>query len=201
MQCDDAVRLINAYLDETLDEGRRREWRDHLRSCAGCREQALAEEPTLLLGLAVRPEPTPQQIEGCVRNVQAMIRQERLQRRLGTRSRPWLAAAAAAVFIIGAGIMIGAGPAWRLGSGPGLEDGRAVGSSQVAEDAILQGSVDRAGAAPKGLDEPAGATAGHQPAPEVRVDMDGEGVRVYHFAAAGDDDTTVAFIVNPALES
>jgi hypothetical protein len=31
--------------------------------------------------------------------------------------------------------------------------------------------------------------------------MDGEGVRVYHFAVEGDEDTTVAFVVNPALES
>jgi hypothetical protein len=193
MQCEEFVRLIDAYVDDALDEHRRHGWRDHLRSCAECRERALAAEPTLLLGLASAQEPAPQRVEDCVRSVQAMIRQERLQRRLGPRRpRPWMAAAAAVIMALGLGAV------WHLGSGPGLEGGAA----RVAEDAVGQEPTGRTGTVPDEADPAAPLPAGQAPAPEVRVDMDGEGVRVYHFAAAGgDDDTTVAFIVNPALES
>jgi anti-sigma factor RsiW len=37
-------------------------------------------------------------------------------------------------------------------------------------------------------------------APTVEVEMPSEGVRVYQFATEDDPDTTVVFIVNPALE-
>ncbi len=36
--------------------------------------------------------------------------------------------------------------------------------------------------------------------PTVEVEMAGEEVRVYHFAADEDDETAVYFIVNPAME-
>jgi Rieske Fe-S protein len=39
----------------------------------------------------------------------------------------------------------------------------------------------------------------HMP-PQVQVEMESEGVRVYKFADEGDGDTAVYYIVNPALE-
>ncbi len=39
------------------------------------------------------------------------------------------------------------------------------------------------------------------PPPRVRLDMHGEGVRVYEFADDGDGGTAVYYVVNPALES
>jgi predicted anti-sigma-YlaC factor YlaD len=39
------------------------------------------------------------------------------------------------------------------------------------------------------------------PAPDLEVEMEGEGVRVYQFTGDGEEDTVVAFVVNPALDS
>jgi len=39
------------------------------------------------------------------------------------------------------------------------------------------------------------------PAPDLEVEMEGEGIRVYRFAADGEEDTIVAFVVNPVLDS
>jgi len=72
-------------------------------------------------------------------------------------------------------VSIGGVTVWQLGTGDGTTSPSA-GTAAVAADHEM-------------------------PAPEVEVEMDGEGIRVYHFAAEGDDDTAVAFIVNPALES
>ena len=49
--------------------------------------------------------------------------------------------------------------------------------------------------------EAVGGAAAKVPPPEVRLDMHGEGVRVYEFADDGDDETAVYYVVNPALES
>jgi hypothetical protein len=45
-----------------------------------------------------------------------------------------------------------------------------------------------------------GGDEGAPSAPTVEVEMPSEDIRVYQFATENDPDTTVVFIVNPALE-
>ena len=110
MSCEDYRELLPAYLDDSLDEVRRAGFRAHLRSCAGCREFALAEDPALIFSLVDRIEPERERVEACVAAVTAGIRQERLRRRLRPSRRPWLAAAAAVL------VAVTAAGAWWLGS-------------------------------------------------------------------------------------
>jgi hypothetical protein len=123
---------------------------------------------------AATPSPPAEaaRVEACAQAVIAQVRQRRLERRLVKRHRPWLAAAAAAVMVIGGTAV------WRLGYGP-------------ADPAATPSPSEFVGAA-------APPTA---PPPRVEVDMAGEGVRVYQFAQEDDADTAVLYIVNPALES
>jgi hypothetical protein len=44
------------------------------------------------------------------------------------------------------------------------------------------------------------AAAEQAPPPRVELDMEGEDIRIYHFAGAEGDDVAVAFVVNPAME-
>jgi hypothetical protein len=176
MQCDNFRRQMRPYLAEELDGDVRSTWREHLRSCAECREWAVADEPTLLLAsLPVRAS-DPRRVDACAEAVSALIRQERLKTRLRRSSRAWLAAAAAALVLTFAGL------AWRFvpghaGAGP-------------APQATPMAAIT--------AEEP---DSNRQPPPQVEVDMRGDGVRIYHFASDGDADTAVLFIVNPALES
>jgi hypothetical protein len=169
MQCNEFQQQVHAYLDETLEEPRREMWRQHLNSCADCREWALSKEPTLLFIPTRAGQPSPSDIEECVTAVTALIRQDRLNRRLHSRSRPWLAAAAAALISLGGGLL------W-------LQSGNESGSVPTVELAKPEPALPEL------------------PPPEVEVDMDGEGIRVYHFATDGDENVAATFIVNPALE-
>jgi hypothetical protein len=176
MRCDSFRRQMRPYLAEELEGDVRAAWREHLRSCAECREWAVAEEPTLLLaGLPVRG-PDPRRVDACADAVSALIRQERLKTRLRRSSRPWLAAAAAVLVLTCAGLI------WRLLPG------------HAAAGPVPQATPVAAVMA----EEPA---SGRQPPPQVEVDMPGDGVRIYHFASDEDANTAVLFIVNPALES
>ena len=116
--------------------------------------------------------------EGCVvcgAAVTARVRQERLERRLGERRQPWLAAAAAALVVVGAGVV------WRL-----------MPPTSPATLGVPPATVTAAEApGPEKRTEP----------PRVNVDMPGEGIRIYQYAQEPDDDTAVYFIVNPAMES
>jgi len=130
-------------------------------------------EPTLIFARASSaPDASSARVEACTRAVLSQVRQRRLERRLGARRRPWLAAAAAAVFALGAAAIWGV---------TGLVSGPAP-----------------SGPAPSGI---VGAAVHEAPPPRVEVDMVGEGVRVYQFAQEDDADTAVLYIVNPALES
>lgn len=169
MNCLEFRELLDAYLEESLEEERRRMFRRHLRECASCRERAVSEDPTLLFAAAPETLVSEADIEACAAAVTAQIKQQRLARSLSRRRRPWLAAAAAAVILIAGGL------SWK----------------------VLLGSVET----------PIPATAEihlHDDArsvpPTVEVEMAGEEVRVYQFAAEKDDDTAVYFVVNPAME-
>lgn len=171
MECSSFRRQLPPYLEESLDDATRARVRDHLATCADCRSWAVAEDPTLLLVASQPAETSPVEVDNCARAVMAQVRQRRLERRLGGRRRPWLAAAAVAVMAVGAGVV------WRAGS---------PGTDPVA-------GVDATG--------PTTVAAEPGPPPRVEVDMPGADVRVYQWAESDDSDTAVYHIVNPALDS
>jgi anti-sigma factor RsiW len=177
MRCDAFRELMDSYLEEALEGAERQAWRTHLRTCADCRRWAVRVEPTLLFAATEAAAVDGRKVDACADRVAALIRQQRLEQRLGRRRRPWLAAAAAVLLLVGAGVV------WQQMTAP---------DDQVAAPAVVPAVAD-AQVAP--TQPPQG-----QP-PQVEVNMDGEGVRVYQFAGGSDDDTTVLFIVNPALES
>ena len=169
MDCNVFRELLSPYLDESLEEDRRRSFQRHLRECASCRESALSEDPSLLFAWSPEPVISQQDVEACAAAVKARIRQQRLAHRLQRRRRPWLAAAAAVVIMITGGLI------WKVTIG-GVGDSPAPGIEAFAE-----------------------GDARTVP-PTVEVEMAGEDVRVYQFAADDDDDTAIYFIVNPAME-
>lgn len=175
MSCEQFRASLREYVDDRMDGPARTTFRHHLRQCAACRRWAVAEEPSLLFALGAAPAPRPETVEACVSAVTARIRQERLERRLGERRQPWLAAAAAALVVVGAGVV------WRLMPPP-----------SPATLGVPPATVTAAEApGPEKRTEP----------PRVDVDMPGEGIRIYQYAQEPDDDTAVYFIVNPAMES
>ena len=93
MDCRCFLSQLDSYLDDGLQGEQRREFRDHLRSCASCRRVAVAADPVLLLSAAPVREPGPEKVQECVEAVSALIRQDRLQRRISRPGRRWLVAA------------------------------------------------------------------------------------------------------------
>jgi len=132
MNCGMFREMIGSYVDETLEEGRRHWFRTHLRECPTCRESALREEPSLLFAMAPAVPGEPEEIEACAVAVMGRIRQDRLERRLHRRRRPWLAVAAAAALVISGGI------AWRTMVGGGSGTLQPV--VEARRDAELQSS-------------------------------------------------------------
>ena len=114
MNCGIFSEMIESYVDETLEEDRRLWFRAHLRECPTCRESALRKEPSLLFAMAPPAPSEPEAIEACATAVIGRIRQDRLERRLHRRHRPWLAAAAAAIILVSGGV------AWRTIVGGGI---------------------------------------------------------------------------------
>jgi predicted anti-sigma-YlaC factor YlaD len=108
MDCTEFRQLLDAYLEETMEEDRRTDFRRHLCECSSCGVWARSVEPSLLFAMA-EPKPVDlARIEGCAAAVTGQIRQRRLDGRLRGRRRSSLAAAAAVVVALA-----GAG-AWRL---------------------------------------------------------------------------------------
>lgn len=180
MSCEDYRELLTEYLDDSLDDVRRAGFRAHLDRCAECRDHAISEDPTLLLSMAGRPEPSSERIEACVTGVMAGIRQERLQKRLRPSRRPWFAAAAAVVLAIIASTV------WWMNGGQTVETPPLQADAHEVE--ILAPVI------PEEIPE---AT---EPPPRVEVDMTQEEVRVYQYAIGDDGTTGAVFIVNPAME-
>jgi predicted anti-sigma-YlaC factor YlaD len=171
MRCDDLREKLRSYLEDSLSEEERHILRRHLRECASCRSWAVGIDPTLLFVAAEPPRAEPDEIERCTEGVLGLIHQERLSRRLRSRKRPWLAAAAALL------VAVGAVSVWRV---------VATGDHEVV---------------PSGVGEAADPLVEAPPPPQVDVDMPGEGVRVYQYADERRPDTVVYYVVNPALES
>lgn len=172
MHCDQFLVALDDYLDDRLDADVRREFRRHLAECRRCRDAAMAVDPTMLFVAAPRPEPDELQVEACVAGVEALIRQQRLERQLRPRHRSFMAAAAAVVLLLGAGAV------WRFAGPEETAQSAAETGVAVASDVAVE-------------DEP----------PRVEVNMGDDAVRVYQFAQEEDADTAVYFIVNASLES
>lgn len=180
MSCEDYRQLLTDYLDDNLDEVRRTGFRAHLKRCSECRDLAIVEDPTFLLSLAGRPEPSAERIEACVTGVMSGIRQEQLQKRLRPSRRPWLAAAAAVVLAVIASTV------WWMNGGETVE------TPTLQADANQVETLDAV--------TPEESPEATKPPPRVEVDMVQEEVRVYQYAIGDDGSTGAVFIVNPAME-
>lgn len=100
MECTLFRNMLDAYLEETLEEDRREVFRGHLRSCGACRSWAVERDPSLLFAAAGEPPVDPARVEACAAAVSSHVRQLRLRRRLYGHRRGWLAAAASALLVI-----------------------------------------------------------------------------------------------------
>ena len=105
MNCEVFREQLDTYVEESMDEDRRRWFRRHFCECGGCRKWALASDPSLIFAIGDEVPVDAEGVESCVGAVTAQIRQQRLSRRLYGRRRPWLAAAAAMVMVVGAGLV------------------------------------------------------------------------------------------------
>lgn len=105
MNCEVFREQLDSYVEESMDEDRRRWFRRHFRECGSCRKRALASDPSLIFAIGDDVPVDAEAVENCVGAVTAQIRQQRLSRRLHGRRRPWLAAAAAMVMVVGAGLV------------------------------------------------------------------------------------------------
>jgi anti-sigma factor RsiW len=106
--------MLDAYLDETIEEEQRPRFRRHLRECPSCGEMARSMDPSLLFAMAESEPVDLARVEACSVAVVGQIRQQRLARRMRGNRNSWLAAVAAvAIAVIGA-------VAWQLA--PGLGD-------------------------------------------------------------------------------
>ncbi len=172
MNCRDFLSRMDAFLADRLEGVEAGDFRNHLRSCAACREVAVTADPVLLLSAAPLKEPSAEQVGSCVGAVIAIIHQDRLRRRIRKPGWRWMAAAAAAVVAVGAGL------AW-WASQPDFEEGGML---------FSQGGVSVA------------AHREGPPPPHVEVEIPGGDVRVYRFANAGDNNTAVVYIVKESLD-
>jgi len=171
MNCPKFKLSIDEYLEDQLDRDDRRSFREHLQTCARCRAEAVALEPSLLLASSVPVKTDDRVVNECAEAVDALIRQERLRRRLASPSRGWLAAAAVFVIVLGGGLL------WRVA--PWGVD------SQAPAIAVA---------------EPQSQAEGVAPPPRLEVEMPDNGVRVYQFAGSDSETTAVYFVVNEEME-
>lgn len=140
---------FEGYLRDSLAAPQRRMLRDHLSSCAACRDAAAALDPTLLFARPIRdeiPEEDGRRILAAVRTGVELMETER---RIGGRSRRRLLAPAAAAAVAALAL---------------LSPGRDARSARP----IPAGSPSEASASARPLDSPplpsATATDGLQPA-------------------------------------
>ncbi len=106
MDCPSFEKNIEDYLEDRLDSTERREFKEHLRTCARCRDEALSIDPSFLVSTLSPGAVDGQRVERCASAVTAMIRQERLQRRMGGFGvRRAMAAAAAVIIVLAGGLL------------------------------------------------------------------------------------------------
>lgn len=171
MECKKFGLSIGEYLDDSLGGDDRRAFRKHMQTCVQCRADAIACEPSLMFASIGSLETDDRAVDECAEAVTALIRQDRLSRRLTPRFRPWLAAAAACLVLLAGGFV------WRSSiwtADPSLVVVTTSDSEGVAEESA--------------------------PPPRVEIEMPESEVRLYQFAGSEDETTAVYFIVNEAME-
>ena len=95
MNCEEANRLLDAYLDRELDLRRRLELEQHLSLCLSCQSLAQElEEFRLLFMASAQTFKTPPQLRA---NVLATVRRERAKHSSAFLRQPWVYAAAVVV--------------------------------------------------------------------------------------------------------
>jgi anti-sigma factor RsiW len=95
MNCEEAHRLLDAYLDRELDLRRRLELEQHLSLCLSCQSLAQELEEFQLLFLAsAQTSKAPPQLRA---NVSAAVRRERAKHSFAFLRQPWVYAAAVVV--------------------------------------------------------------------------------------------------------
>ena len=104
--CLEVRRLAPRFIALELEPEAEREVREHLRSCAACREAMAEREPALRVAWAMAAEPSPED-DRFVGEVLAGVHQHALERRLaGRRSRLLGAAAAIAAVLLGGTVVV-----------------------------------------------------------------------------------------------
>ncbi len=171
MNCSRFKLSVNDYLEDQLDRDERRSFRNHLQACVQCREDVVADEPSLLLVSGAPMKADERAADQCADAVAALIRQDRLHRQLAPSPRRWLAVAAVCVIVLGGGLV------WRMAPWGADVQAPAV----VAEDS--PGSIE-----------------GSDPPPRVEVEMPGSEVRIYQYAGSDTETTAAFFVVNEKLE-
>jgi predicted anti-sigma-YlaC factor YlaD len=170
MNCGRFKRSIEDYLEDRLDGDERRAFREHMKSCSECRDAALILDPSLLAVASVPTETDEGAVTECVDAVTAMIRQERLRRRLAPRFGRWAAAAALCVVALGGGFL------WRV----------APWQTEIPDGADAAAIL--------------GQTGTTVPPPRLEVEMPHSEVTVYQYAGSDSETTAVYFIVNQKME-
>ena len=179
--CPDVEPLLPSFAAGVLEEEAERRVRDHLASCAACRDAALARDPTVLF-LDLRREPLPRDFwTGFDARLRVRLEAE------GRPKAPWLAWASdpgfrrlayvaaplAMVLLIGTLFLVRPG-------GP-----RTVAERELAPPFGLQD-----------LSAPAG-----QDGPPALEEVGSPSARVYRFpVASGGDETPIYFVVDESID-
>lgn len=171
MDCQRFMLSIDDYLEECLDPEDRKAFRGHFQTCAECRREAAAADPTFLLMAGTPVTVDEEAVRECADHVSALIRQDRLRRQLGFRPRHWLAAAAMVVVVLGGGLV------WRV----------APWDAEPQAPAVTLAETDE-------------GVEGVAPPPTVEVQMPQSDVRIYQFAGSDTETTAVYFVVNEEME-
>lgn len=102
--CGALATRVDAYREDRLSAAERRAFREHLSACEGCREAAIAAEPTLVFALAPPPAPVDEaETRAILENVRAAIAVRDAARRAesgGRRGRRAAALATAAALAL-----------------------------------------------------------------------------------------------------
>jgi len=170
MNCSEFLKNLPRYLDEAIDGTERQSWREHLNQCSSCREIALGRDPSLILSAGLSQTIDQEGVDVCLANLNSMIRQEKLKRRMGHSSKWWYAAAAAVFLMISANFLPRFSPEAGLG-----QRAEAVPTVVVSDQHEVQ-------------------------PPRMDIDMARDGLRIYQFADAGDENAVAYFIVDESLE-